>query len=619
MTHQDRAIKTLRQQIGWHLWLRNAVIFTTVFAFVFGTAVLVARAAWGTDRLTLAWGAAGLIPIVAAAWWVMARRMPTPAMLRAIVDRQSDAGGLIMAGEETELGWWENRIGQTRSPRVRWSGGRNWTALLLGAVFVGVAFGLPDSIASVMGPGSQEFAQTRSDQLQEMIDTLEEEEIITSDEAETLEQKLEQIKQDAVGNDPSKTWEAMDNIQAMLDKAAEEATERAVQQASMLNELEQLAEDIEKAMAQSELTPEELAKLAEAGEAVDPQDLADAMKAASEMVEQAMEDSEAFEKLMDPGLAEKLKELAKLDPQSLKEMGELSPEAIAQLNEIAEHLEEIEADSFVHLSSAGDATVFDPDQTMKLAQLKAGNKPTEEVAVRLTSEAVFRKDPTVMMTIELDAMGEGERMVAMKDNDEIAVYKLDKKTKVDITKLGVPTEEIVLVVQPDGVVHRYVYSPEESAQFQAAQGEAEQVFRITAQTAKLSQEQVRQLVQRLHAQGIITDQQIAEAQQAMQDANGKPGRGGLNRGRGDAPMTWKDPSSEEGSKFEEQTLPPASLAAIRDSQVVGASVGAPTLDDGGGASSGGALAGAAAGGGSANTQVILPEHRGSVQRYFERE
>jgi hypothetical protein len=35
--------------------------------------------------------------------------------------------------------------------------------------------------------------------------------------------------------------------------------------------------------------------------------------------------------------------------------------------------------------------------------------------------------------------------------------------------------------------------------------------------------------------------------------------------------------------------------------------------------SSGALHGAAAGSGSANTQVILPRHRASVERYFERQ
>jgi hypothetical protein len=94
------------------------------------------------------------------------------------------------------------------------------------------------------------------------------------------------------------------------------------------------------------------------------------------------------------------------------------------------------------------------------------------------------------------------------------------------------------------------------------------------------------------------------------------GKGGVDRGRGDAPMVWTDPSSERGAKFKEQVLP-SSMSGLGDSQLVGRSTGAPEIDKSGGRKSG-ALQGASAGGGSASTQTILPRHRGTVNRYFER-
>jgi hypothetical protein len=97
----------------------------------------------------------------------------------------------------------------------------------------------------------------------------------------------------------------------------------------------------------------------------------------------------------------------------------------------------------------------------------------------------------------------------------------------------------------------------------------------------------------------------------------QPGKGGVNRGRGDAPMTWSDGTSEQGAKFKEQVLSPASLAGLKDSQLAGRSVGAPSVENNGAARSG-ALAGASTGGGSAFTQTVLPRHKGAVKRYFER-
>jgi hypothetical protein len=95
------------------------------------------------------------------------------------------------------------------------------------------------------------------------------------------------------------------------------------------------------------------------------------------------------------------------------------------------------------------------------------------------------------------------------------------------------------------------------------------------------------------------------------------GKGGVDRGRGDAAMTWTDGSSEKGARFKEKVLPPSSVAGLNDSQLVGLSASAPEVAAGGVAAHG-ALNSAASGGGSAYTQTILPRHRGAVKRYFDR-
>jgi hypothetical protein len=100
-------------------------------------------------------------------------------------------------------------------------------------------------------------------------------------------------------------------------------------------------------------------------------------------------------------------------------------------------------------------------------------------------------------------------------------------------------------------------------------------------------------------------------------AEGRPGRGGITRGRGDAPMTWSGGTAEENAKFKPQVVPPASVADLRRSTLAGVSRGRPGTGKPE-SSTGGALTGAEAGGGSAHTRVILPRHRGTVKRYFER-
>jgi hypothetical protein len=95
------------------------------------------------------------------------------------------------------------------------------------------------------------------------------------------------------------------------------------------------------------------------------------------------------------------------------------------------------------------------------------------------------------------------------------------------------------------------------------------------------------------------------------------GKGGPGGGGGTGPMTWQEKSSEDNVKFKENALPPSSH--MQDAQFVGVSKSAPELSANDLAAEHGALAAAQASGGSANSQVILPQHRQAIQRYFKRD
>jgi hypothetical protein len=99
----------------------------------------------------------------------------------------------------------------------------------------------------------------------------------------------------------------------------------------------------------------------------------------------------------------------------------------------------------------------------------------------------------------------------------------------------------------------------------------------------------------------------------------RPGRGGIRRGRGDAPMTWRDQETEKGNaEFKEKALPGANLEAFRDSQMIGVSSGAPDPSPGGSdGGQGGALSSEVKGTGTAHSQTIYPRHRGTIRRYFD--
>lgn len=94
-------------------------------------------------------------------------------------------------------------------------------------------------------------------------------------------------------------------------------------------------------------------------------------------------------------------------------------------------------------------------------------------------------------------------------------------------------------------------------------------------------------------------------------------RGGVSRGRGDAPMTWTDGSSEENTKFKEHTLP--SGISMQDPELLGVSRAAPERSDPNLPLKSGALAEAGSGGGSAPVAQVLPRHKKAVEKFFKRE
>lgn len=161
-----------------------------------------------------------------------------------------------------------------------------------------------------------------------------------------------------------------------------------------------------------------------------------------------------------------------------------------------------------------------------------------------------------------------------------------------------------------------------------------------ANAARAGKEQLRNTLNKLKERGLIDENTLRQFEDAANPGNrddlakflkknsgggqklstavgefvqGKPG---VNRGRGDAPMFFGDKSAEQG-KFDEQTLPPAAAAALAQSQLVAVSAATPEGEDAT-RSTGGALSTAKAGAGSAFTSEVLPRHRGTVQRFFER-
>jgi hypothetical protein len=440
------------------LFIRWMLMLWAGWAFLFGTGVLIARVGWGMERMPLLWGLFGLLPMAIAAGVIAYRRRPAVEVVGALLDGRNRCGGLLMVQGQYSLGPWSQRIGHLSVPRLCWDGRRFWGVAGVGALFVGGSFLLPDwfAVAAISKPLdiSNDLAQ-----LHEQIETLEEESLIEEQKGTELEEKLEQVRRDALGEDPVKTWEALDHLNKQVADTAAEAVESALKQTETQTQAQTLAQALD-----------------EEGGVLSPEQFGAAMTALHELMQQASAESQA--------LRNALQSQASVDLASA-----LTPGQLKALNE-----------------------------ALKLSKMELRDQLGRLCEAKLCTSIALS---------DCDALGQC-------NSKGFCEFSMGQITVADCLKSWCS--------------------------------------------------------------------------------------GGINRGRGDAEMTWNSvASSQEGVAFKEQVLPPATLAALKDSQVIGLGTGAPQLETGAGPSAFGALNAAAAGGGSAVSMTIYPRHRAAVQRYFERE
>ena len=96
----------------------------------------------------------------------------------------------------------------------------------------------------------------------------------------------------------------------------------------------------------------------------------------------------------------------------------------------------------------------------------------------------------------------------------------------------------------------------------------------------------------------------------------KPGRGGINRGPGHAPLEFSGNTEEDDFLFKLQALPKGS-PRFQENKLVGISATAPQVNTDSGVSAGGALGGESSSA-AAVSSAVLPQHRKVVEHYFSR-
>ena len=311
--------------------IRRSLISLAIFGFTLGLIVLSMKAASNREPGRLVWLLLGIIPCVLISIILALRRRPQRAAVRAMLDLRNGCGGLLMARERLPLGEWEKKLSRVSEPRLRLRASRPTTMAAASVLFLAGAFFIPLRPLIVTADSPLDIAR-ETQELASDIELLKKEEIVKSDEAASLEEKLDSAVSEAKGEDPVKTWEALDHLQAEVSKLAQESADKMARENERLGQAQALSEALSSdgSTLDSKLMSEAMKELqsrmqtaagdSESGKSL-PSELKDGLKSGSLSREQMKQLSQSL-KQMQGGISKKLGELRDarmIDTSTLKQ------------------------------------------------------------------------------------------------------------------------------------------------------------------------------------------------------------------------------------------------------------------------------------------------------------
>ena len=251
--HYEQAVTRLRWRIQRVLLLKYLTQGLVFAMFVKGTVIIACRAV-GISLVSML--AVGSIPVLMAilvavvlAW----KKVPERKKLIAVIDCESEGGGLLMSlAELGSLGDWDVQPSDMKTPRYRWRSRKTFGFLALAQIFVCFALLLPDkTVNALAGPRKLDITNQVQD-IHSKLEKLQEEKILDADRVEALQEELNQIQQNAEAEGPIKTWEAIDHLNDKLDQEAKNAAEELSKEQEKYETLEAMADALKEQLASEE-------------------------------------------------------------------------------------------------------------------------------------------------------------------------------------------------------------------------------------------------------------------------------------------------------------------------------------------------------------------------------
>lgn len=300
----EKSLRTLKRVVFRHLFMKLFLEELTILVFVFSGLAFLWRA--NTWDVTTMWALLmlSILGLGLRNGFRAHGKMPTDPAFLATLDRHNTSGGLLMAEREASLGNW-----QVSAPEVPKVSGFNredaWRPL--GALaFLAVMFVIPmdwiHAQTKTNIPVAGELAE-----LEMGIETLEELGLLEKEEAEDMQETIENLRDEGLMD--ASSWDALDSLEEQLAKRTESAEGETTEAASRLEALQNALEMVNnegdaklQEQAMQELLnlsgSQDIAELADhlsensLNEAMSPEQMSQGMKEAMRQAAQALSKKE---------------------------------------------------------------------------------------------------------------------------------------------------------------------------------------------------------------------------------------------------------------------------------------------------------------------------------------
>lgn len=221
MNPADRWIEQYLKRVRLGEYLRHAAEFGAIFLFSFGTIVLAVKLLLPQFWPHVLWSLLAAIPTALAASWVARRNRCTREESVAMLDKSLGAGGLLMTLSERPDPYWKERLPQWeheyREALPRYRPKRFAGYLILPLFFAVASCFVPLREASTAPVLKNTIARNATEELEELLTSLEETPVLEEEEQKQLEEEIERLAEESEKTPlTSEKWETVDALRERL-------------------------------------------------------------------------------------------------------------------------------------------------------------------------------------------------------------------------------------------------------------------------------------------------------------------------------------------------------------------------------------------------------------------